>query len=145
MLQRCLSGFLFCAILAGTTALSEVSVADSSAAVKPTTGTIVGIVSSGANHPVAGATITVTRADGGAIRATVTGSDGLYSFADVAPGAWLISVQTGDDSETSASTVQIVASRATRYDIVIDGAPTAVTQPAHAALAPPQMAPRPDR
>ena len=49
-------------------------------------GTIVGIVTNTAKVPIGGATVTATRAGGG-IRSTVSGSDGIYSFSDVAPGS----------------------------------------------------------
>ena len=52
-------------------------------------GTIVGVVTNSAKAPVGGATVTAARAGGG-IRSTVSGSDGVYSFADVAPGAWVL-------------------------------------------------------
>src|SRR6202035_4658282 len=50
-------------------------------------GTIVGLVTNAAKAPIAGATVTAVRAGGG-IRSTISGSDGVYSFADVAPGSW---------------------------------------------------------
>ena len=49
---------------------------------------IVGVVTNDAKKPVAQATITAMTADGHAIRATVSGSDGVYSFADLPPGSW---------------------------------------------------------
>src|ERR1700732_1452750 len=50
-------------------------------------GTIVGVVTNAAKAPVGGATVTAVRAGGG-IRSTISGSDGVYSFADVGPGCW---------------------------------------------------------
>ena len=49
-------------------------------------GTIVGIVSDAAKRPVSGATVTALRAGGG-IRSTISGSDGMYTFADVPAGS----------------------------------------------------------
>src|SRR5579871_6676789 len=63
-------------------------------------GTIVGIVRSAAKAPVGGATVTAARSDGGSIRATVSGSDGLYSFADMAPGAWSVTLQADGYADT---------------------------------------------
>ena len=40
-----------------------------------------------------GATITAVRAGGGAIRATLSSNDGVYSFADLPPGAWSLALQ----------------------------------------------------
>ena len=54
-------------------------------------GTIVGIVTNAAKVPVGGATVTAVRAGGG-IRSTVSGSDGIYSFADVPPGSWSLTI-----------------------------------------------------
>jgi hypothetical protein len=82
-------------------------------------GTIVGIIRNAAKAPVGGATITAARADGSAIRATVSGSDGVYSFADVAPGAWSVSSQADGYLDTAATAIEVVGAKATRTDIVI--------------------------
>ncbi len=55
-------------------------------------GAIVGIVTNSAKVPVAGATVTAVKSNGGGIRATISGSDGVYSFADVPVGSWVITV-----------------------------------------------------
>ena len=60
---------------------------------KASYGTIVGLVTNSSNLPVARATVTANRADGGGIRATLSGSDGVYSFADLNPGTWSLTVQ----------------------------------------------------
>src|SRR6202140_747787 len=60
-------------------------------------GAIVGVVTNAAKLPVAGVTVTAVRADGEAIRATVSGSDGVYSFADLPPGAWALPLDAGGD------------------------------------------------
>src|SRR6202035_3969606 len=61
--------------------------------VKVSSGAIVGIVRNAATQPVAGATVTALRTDGGAIRATVSSSEGVYSFADLTPGEWSVTAQ----------------------------------------------------
>lgn len=87
-------------------------------------GTIVGIVRSPAKAPVGGATITATRGDGSAIRATISGSDGVYSFADMAPGVWSITSQADGYADTTVSSLEVTAGRATRTDIgMAAGAP----------------------
>jgi hypothetical protein len=102
--------------------------------VKTSSGTMVGIVTNSAKLPVAGATVTAARADGGSIRATVTGSDGLYSFADLPAGAWTLSVQVDGYPDAEAPSLQVVASKATRHDIVMNvPAAVATTSPALAA------------
>jgi hypothetical protein len=99
-------------------------------------GTIVGVVTNAAKVPVGGATVTAVRAGGG-IRSTVSGSDGVYSFADLPPGAWSLTVQVDGYPEASVPSLQVVASRATRRDVVMNGpaAGSAVT-PSVAALTP---------
>jgi hypothetical protein len=100
-------------------------------------GTIVGIVTNTAKAPVAGATVTAVRTGGG-IRATVSGSDGVYSFADLAPGVWSLSVQIDGYPEAGVTSLQVVASKATRRDVVLNGgpAPASAATPSVAVLAP---------
>src|ERR1039457_4005298 len=57
-------------------------------------GAITGVVRDAARVPMAGVTITATRQDGGGVRSTISNSEGVYSFADVVPGAWSIAAQT---------------------------------------------------
>ena len=68
-------------------------------------GAIVGIVRNADKVAVSGATVTAVRSDDGAIRATLSGSDGVYSFADLAPGTWYFAVvdytSTGVESSFS--------------------------------------------
>jgi hypothetical protein len=82
-------------------------------------GAIVGIVRNSDKVPVSGATITAVRAGGGAIRATLSGSDGVYSFADLAPGTWSLALQVDGYPEVSVPTLQVVPSKATRYDVIM--------------------------
>jgi hypothetical protein len=98
--------------------------------VKASSGTIVGIVTNAAKLPVAGATVTATRTDGGAIRATISGSDGIYSFADLAPGTWSLTVQVDGYPDSTAPSLQVLASKATRHDMVMN---VPATSPAVAA------------
>jgi hypothetical protein len=56
-----------------------------------TAGAIVGVVTNSAKLAVAHATVTARRLDGSGIRATISGSDGIYSFGDLPPGRWSIS------------------------------------------------------
>ena len=79
---------LLLAVVATALALPAVQAADA-----PAPGTIVGIVTNAAKLPVAHATVTVTRVDGSGIRSTLSGSDGVYSFADLPPGNWAVSTQ----------------------------------------------------
>jgi hypothetical protein len=112
--------------------------ADSPVAVsKVAYGTIVGIVTNSAKLPVAGATVTAVRVDGSSIRATVSGSDGVYSFPDLAPGAWSISAQLEGAAEVVVASVEVVAGKASRNDLVMAAGPAvAAPRPAAAPAAP---------
>ncbi|MFZ1100474.1 MAG: carboxypeptidase-like regulatory domain-containing protein, partial [Steroidobacteraceae bacterium] len=87
----------------------------------PAVGAIVGVVSNAAKLPVAHATVTAVRVDGGAIRATVSGSDGVYSFGDLPPGAWSVSAQSEGYPEATTPPLQVNAGKATRYDFMMSG------------------------
>jgi len=111
------------------------------AAESPTAaGTIVGIVTNSAKQPVAHATVTAVRTGGG-IRATISGSDGVYSFADLPPGTWSITSQVDGFPELAGPSLEVVANKATRFDIVMNAAaapaaPAALPVPVVAATAP---------
>jgi hypothetical protein len=99
-------------------------------------GTIVGIVTNAAKAPVGGATVTATRTGGG-IRATVSGSDGIYSFADVAPGSWSLTITVAGFPDILVPAFDVVGNKAARHDIVMNVAPaTKAAAPEVAALAP---------
>ena len=91
-------------------------------AAKASAGVIVGRLTNAAKLPIAGATITAVRADGSAIRATISGSDGVYSFADLPPGVWSLTVQAEGAPDVTAPSLQVTASQATRRDITVAGA-----------------------
>jgi hypothetical protein len=130
--QKYLKGLLLAVLTTGL-ALPAVQAEESPApVVKTSPGAIVGIVTNSAKLPVAGATVTANRVDGGGIRATVSSSDGVYSFADLAPGAWSITVQVDGYPDATVPSLQVVASKATRHDLVMN-VPAAV--PAAPALA----------
>src|ERR1700684_381462 len=57
---------------------------------KPAFGAITGIVRTPEGFPLASATVTVSKQDGTGIRATISGSDGIYSFADMIPGSYSV-------------------------------------------------------
>ena len=102
-------------------------------------GTIVGVVTDAAHAPVAHATVTATRSDGGAMRATISSSEGLYSFADLPPGRWVISVQA--PGAPPATALEVSGAAATRYDILVGGAAAPAPAPAVVAKASPTPAP----
>lgn len=110
-------------------------------------GAIVGIVRNSDKVPVPGATITAVRAGGGAIRATLSGNDGVYSFADLPPGTWSLSLQVEGYPEVSVPSLQVLASKATRHDVLMSvpnsavaALSTAPALPAQPPAAPPAAA-----
>jgi hypothetical protein len=128
-LQRALLGAVVACVMVPVTLAAEAA-----------PGTIVGLVTNAARLPVAHATVTAVRADGGAIRATVSASDGVYSFADLPPGSWVITSQRDDSQQVTTPALTVVSGKATRYDIVMNVAatpasPGAATAPALAAAA----------
>jgi hypothetical protein len=91
-------------------------------------GTIVGVVTNAAKAPIAGATVTAVRAGGG-IRSTITGSDGVYSFADAIPGSWSLTTTVDGFPDVVLPAVNVAAGKPARRDIVMN-------IPAQAAPAP---------
>ena len=107
-------------------------------AAEPSVGAIVGVVTSASGAPVAHATVTALRSDGGAIRATVSGSDGVFTFGDLPPGDWSVTAQVSGAPEVSVPLLAVVAGRATRHDIVMNvsaAAPAVAAAPAAPAPA----------
>jgi hypothetical protein len=106
-------------------------------------GTIVGVVTNAAKAPIGGATVTAVRAGGG-IRSTISGSDGLYSFADVAPGSWSLTTTVDGSPDVTLPAVTVVAGKPARRDIVMNVSSSASPAFAFAfAPAPPAAAPAP--
>jgi len=83
-------------------------------------GAVVGIITNAAKLPIAHATVTARRVDGGAIRATVSGSDGVYSFGDLPAGLWSITSQAEGLPEVAEPAITVAPSKATRHDIVVN-------------------------
>jgi hypothetical protein len=111
-LKPCMARILACAPLI-------VSLISTATAAESSPGAIVGIVTDAARVPVVHATVTASRADGRAIRATVSGSDGVYSFADLPPGAWSISIELEGYPRITVPAREVVAGKATRYDVAM--------------------------
>jgi hypothetical protein len=116
---------LLCAFAAGLVPPLVGAAETSASAVTTSPGTIVGVVTNTAKLPVARATVTASKVGGGGIRATVSGSDGVYSFADLPPGVWALTSQVDGLPEVTTPPITVVASKATRYDIIVAGAPAA--------------------
>jgi hypothetical protein len=84
-------------------------------------GALVGVVRNAANAPLAGATVTALSADAAAIRATVSGSDGVFAFPDLPPGDWSLTLEAQGYGEVKVAAIAVIASRATRRDVVMSG------------------------
>jgi hypothetical protein len=119
---------LFC--LAGFAARAQAIAPD--AQIVAVKGALVGIITDAAKRPVAGATVSALKSDGQSIRATVSTSDGMYSFADLAPGIWSVTVQAPGVPDVSLPQLMVAAAKATRYDVTLSGGALGV--PAVAAV-----------
>jgi hypothetical protein len=85
-------------------------------------GTIVGLLRSSTQTPIRNATVTATKQDGSSIRSTISGSDGLYSFADLPVGSWSVSVQADGFAAKIAGQVEVVGGQAARTDLLLASA-----------------------
>src|SRR5882757_83038 len=127
------------AVLLGSTVLAAAAFADNAPSapaapvIRVSAGTIVGLVTNSAKLPIAGATVTAARVDGNGIRATVSSSDGIYSFADLAPGAWSVTVQVDGYPDVVVPSLEVAGSKATRHDIVMNMPAVLPSAPALAA------------
>ena len=104
-------------------------------------GTIVGLVSDTAQKPVAHATITALKSDGSAIRATLSGADGVYAFADLPPGSWSVTASWQGAPDVSLPAIQVSSGKASRLDIALNIATPSVDSPARQALSAATSAP----
>jgi hypothetical protein len=141
-LQNVLISVLVTGLAASTVCAEESTapVVNASPVVKVSSGALVGIVTNSAKLPVAGATVTAIRVGGG-IRATVSGSDGMYSFADLPPGEWTLTAEVEGYPDVAVPPLQVVASKATRHDIVMNVPPAVPpTSPSLAAAPAPAAA-----
>jgi hypothetical protein len=98
-------------------------------------GAIVGLITNAAGAPVPHATVTAVRVDGSGTRATLSGADGVYSFADLPPGTWSVVAQLAGAPGVSAPSLTVVAGQATRRDLAMNAAPAPIG-PAAAPAAP---------
>jgi hypothetical protein len=85
-----------------------------------TAGAIVGVITNSAKIPIVHATVTARRVDGGGIRATISGNDGIYSFGDLPSGRWSITSQVEGFPESAETVIDVAPSKAARHDIVMN-------------------------
>jgi len=106
-------------------------------------GAIVGIITNADKVPLRGVTVTAVR-DRGGIRAAISGSDGVYSFADVPAGSWTLTATLEGHPESSGTAVTVAAGKATRRDIAMNAsAASGGAAPALAAAPAPTHQPIP--
>jgi putative OmpL-like beta-barrel porin-2/carboxypeptidase family protein len=122
---------LWCSVVMGL-ASQAFGQQPAAAVAAPAVGAIVGMVKSAGGTAVPQAIVTAVRVDGSGTRATICGSDGVYSFADVPPGQWALKSEAEGTSVTSPS-VSVVAGKATRTDLVLNIARPGVAPAAPAA------------
>ena len=90
-------------------------------------GTIAGVVRNGVGQPIASATVTARQIDGTGIRATISGSDGIYSFADLPSGMYRVTTDAIGATVAVTPAVQVTNGHATRFDL--GGAPNLAAAP----------------
>jgi len=88
------------------------------AEVQPMFGAVAGVVKSPAKVPIAGAMVTLAKADGKGIWTTISAGDGIYSISNVAPGEYVVTLQAEGYPDT-VSKLWITAGRATRTDVIM--------------------------
>jgi hypothetical protein len=132
-IQTCLRTILVSASMMSC-ALPVIADQVAAPAVKVSSGTIVGIIRNSAKVAVAGATVIATGVESGSIRATVSSSDGIYSFSDLAPGTYAVTAQVDGYPDVALPSVTVVAGKATRSDIAMN-VPSEVQSPLAPALA----------
>jgi hypothetical protein len=142
-LQRSLLSMLAIGLVLPDASAAE-SAAQALGAAKAASGAIVGVVTSSSKAPVAHATVTAVRVDGGGIRATVSGSDGTFSFADLPPGTWSLALQADGYRDLTGVTLTVLADKATRHDVVMVGGPAPGAAPSVAVAAAPPVQTVPD-
>ncbi len=115
-----LIAFLISALAGGLSLPAAQADTLSAPVVRVSAGAIVGIVTNSAKAPVAGATVTAMKSDGSGIRATISGSDGMYSFADVPAGTWAIASHIDGAADAAPPAVTVIVGKASRADIVMN-------------------------
>jgi hypothetical protein len=63
--------------------------------------------------------VTAARTDGKGIWSTISGTDGIYSIPNITPGEYQVATQAEGYPDAAASTLQVVAGKATRNDIAM--------------------------
>jgi hypothetical protein len=107
---------------------------------QPQFGALTGLLLDKSQRPVPGATVTAAQQDGSAVRGTISGNDGVYSFGDMLAGVYSVVAEARGYAEASLPEVRVTAKRATRADLILAAASETGSIPAPAP-APPTLAP----
>ncbi len=137
-MNRALSKLLYLCLASGFLA------AGAAHAAEPVVGAIVGLVTDANQAPVAHATVTAVKADGSAVRATISASDGMFTLPDLPAGEWTVTAEVAGRPKLVTAPLAVRAGQATRYDLALSGAGAqhpAVTPPAAMPAAAPAPAP----
>jgi hypothetical protein len=111
---------------------------------QPRWGALTGVIRDATKTPVAEATVTATQLDGSVVRGTISGSGGIYSFADLPPGTYTVVAQLPGYSGVTVNSVRVASGLAARADIAM-AASLAATAPVTALpAAPPPATPIPE-
>lgn len=100
-------------------------------------GAIAGVIRNAGRLPVSGAMVTVLRTDGKGIWTTISGSDGIYSIPNIAPGEYKLTAQAQGYANIPGSIIQVTGGDAARMDLSF----AANSRPASAAIS--QNSPKP--
>ena len=100
-------------------------------------GAVAGLVRNTAKLPIPEVLVTARRADGGAIRATVSDGNGMYSFPDLPAGKWSLTFQADGYPDATAPELSLAAGQAARVDMALAGQGPA-TAPADQATTVPE-------
>ena len=88
--------------------------------IRPSFGAITGLIRDQSGNSIAGVTVSAAYLDGSRFQATISTSAGTYTFADLTPGEYVVTVQLPDaDRAGTVSRVRVNAGAASRQDLAI--------------------------
>jgi hypothetical protein len=121
LIRGTVAAILAAGVPLGLVHAAEVPATSATVDSKTALGALVGVVRDTAGRPIGGATVTATRTDAGGVRAAIAGSDGVFSFADLPPGTWALTVQAGGHPDAKLPSITVSPLQAMRSDIVMKG------------------------
>ena len=100
-------------------------------------GTLLGTVTDGSGANIAGAKVSATDAATGAIHQSVTNDSGNYSFPDMQPGTYSVSVEAQGFKKSTHENIDLLSNSSTRVDLTL--VPGNVTETVVVTTAPPLL------